>query len=498
MAQHDALYLLIKSLTGSEKRYFKLRTGKQTGHNEYVKLFDAIDKQNDFDEEKIKRTLKKEINPARFAGIKNYLFEIILDSLANFSTYNTPKYKLSILLQKIEMIKNKGLLVIGKDYIAKANAISSSFEMFNELIILNRIEYKASWKATENTSVHALLDEKLGDLSQKQHNLLLFEKLYRQFYTIAYVKQEKDKEKINSFFKNPLLNREEEALSFKAKTKFYQIYAIKASIEGDKQQTYLIMLKLLQNFEVSRGDEVESNPLEYAVLINNFLIAAIDANIYTNCETYLEKLQTLKTLKIQSDERNTLEYTYSANALSYYCKILDFGNAIKCIQKIDKDDLEKNSFIKESLRESVCIYIFRIFFILGDFKKALSYLNILINKRKRIYKDYYFLSRLLYLIANYELNNIDLLDSEIFSIERILKKENNNGMQFELIFIKYFKQINSAADKQEQQEIWETLKHRLLELSEKPELQKLNYFEFIPWIESKIQNKPLRVIMETL
>ena len=54
MVKKKNLFLLIKSLTKAEKRYFRLFAG-QTGSLNYIKLFDVIDNQVEYDEKQIKQ-----------------------------------------------------------------------------------------------------------------------------------------------------------------------------------------------------------------------------------------------------------------------------------------------------------------------------------------------------------------------------------------------------------------------------------------------------------
>ena len=51
----DPVFQLIKSLTKAEKRYFKLFATRQKSAEDakFIKLFDLIDKQKDYDEGKI-------------------------------------------------------------------------------------------------------------------------------------------------------------------------------------------------------------------------------------------------------------------------------------------------------------------------------------------------------------------------------------------------------------------------------------------------------------
>ncbi|MEX2336085.1 MAG: hypothetical protein WD555_02300, partial [Fulvivirga sp.] len=66
----DALFNLIKSLKKSEKRYFRIMVShdERNGGRKYIRLFDLIDEQPEFDEEGL---LKKdsEINPAQLSNL---------------------------------------------------------------------------------------------------------------------------------------------------------------------------------------------------------------------------------------------------------------------------------------------------------------------------------------------------------------------------------------------------------------------------------------------
>ena len=77
------LFHLIKSLSRNEKGYFKKYVSRHTlkGENNYVRLFDAIDRQKTYDEDKL---LRKESYIRQLPLLKNYLYQMILESLENF------------------------------------------------------------------------------------------------------------------------------------------------------------------------------------------------------------------------------------------------------------------------------------------------------------------------------------------------------------------------------------------------------------------------------
>jgi len=51
MKPSNELFDLIKSLSKSEKRFFKLQSSLQSGDKNYVRLFDCIDRMEEYDEE---------------------------------------------------------------------------------------------------------------------------------------------------------------------------------------------------------------------------------------------------------------------------------------------------------------------------------------------------------------------------------------------------------------------------------------------------------------
>src|SRR5688572_25646962 len=84
MVKKGNLFLLIKSLSKSEKRYFKLFADNGKSDSNYLQLFEAIDKQEEFDEDAIRKKFKGKAFTAQLHVAKIYLSELILKSLRNF------------------------------------------------------------------------------------------------------------------------------------------------------------------------------------------------------------------------------------------------------------------------------------------------------------------------------------------------------------------------------------------------------------------------------
>ena len=59
MRSSDYLFRLIKALSKGDRRNFKLFAQLQDGDKQYIKLFDAIDRQSEYDEEKLLKQFDK-------------------------------------------------------------------------------------------------------------------------------------------------------------------------------------------------------------------------------------------------------------------------------------------------------------------------------------------------------------------------------------------------------------------------------------------------------
>ena len=83
---NDELFQLIKSLDKTEKRLFKLYVKRIAGTDELktITLFDALDRMDEYDEEKLlhkNKSLKKQ----QLSNMKTYLYRQILSCLRQVS-----------------------------------------------------------------------------------------------------------------------------------------------------------------------------------------------------------------------------------------------------------------------------------------------------------------------------------------------------------------------------------------------------------------------------
>src|SRR5690606_11931358 len=120
----EDLFRLIKSLTKSEKRFFKISSNLQSGDKNYIKLFDAIDAQEEYNEDALKKQFASETFIKHLPSEKNYLYKLILRSLRQYYSENTVGAQLADFIQSIEILYLKALYPECSKMVKKAKKIA--------------------------------------------------------------------------------------------------------------------------------------------------------------------------------------------------------------------------------------------------------------------------------------------------------------------------------------------------------------------------------------
>ena len=109
MKPSNELFMLIKSLNKSEKRFFKLSSTIQAGDKNYLRIFDFVDKQEEYDEEALKVAFQNETFIKHLPSEKNHLYKLILKSLRSYYSEQSISSILKQEIKNIEILYAKAL-----------------------------------------------------------------------------------------------------------------------------------------------------------------------------------------------------------------------------------------------------------------------------------------------------------------------------------------------------------------------------------------------------
>jgi tetratricopeptide (TPR) repeat protein len=162
-------------------------------------------------------------------------------------------------------------------------------------------------------------------------------------------------------------------------------------------------------------------------------------------------------------------------------------------------------YIEEKLKEyeiyldrhRILIFYYKfasLYFGSGDYEHTIKYLNKIINWKMDLRTDLQCYSRLLHLIAHYELGNENLLEYLIKSVYRFMAKMENLSKVEEEIF--RFLRKSFKLDTSELKPEFPKLLARLKTYEKNRfETRAFVYLDIISWLESKIRNVPVQKII---
>ncbi|MDP4247688.1 MAG: hypothetical protein Q8932_17755, partial [Bacteroidota bacterium] len=148
-------------------------------------------------------------------------------------------------------------------------------------------------------------------------------------------------------------------------------------------------------------------------------------------------------------------------------------------------------------RHRILVFYYKIaclYFGSGDYGRTIDYLNKIINWRVDLRTDLQCYSRLLHLIAHYELGNFQLLEYLTKSVYRFMAKMGNLSLVEEEIFafIRKSFSLSAAQIRPEFEKLLEKL--RTYEKN-RFETRAFAYLDIISWLESKIRNIPVQDVI---
>jgi len=396
------------------------------------------------------------------------------------------------MLSNASILKEKGLHNRGNKLLHKAKKLAIECENFNILLeiydlILPELSRKEGLK---------IIHEK-GRVLKKLENLLAYREINfdMNFGKTKVARQKSAKQRL----KLPLLQKEELALSTRAKGLFHHIKSVCFFLIDDPKKSLEHLVKRKNHLD-SSPEFLKVNLSSYFSCINNSMVT------YTSLEQYEKVNGLLDELSLKLDDkrsftpniRSKIFRIYVIEKLDLLIKFGHFKEAIPFLSKIEQRiDQYKNQL---SVFRLSIIYtnISIIYFGLNNYKTALTWINKALDLPKGFDEiDFIVFTKLFNIIIHYELGNNEL----VLHLERSFNRYNKQiGRTFEaeIVLIKFFRITIPKIDNNEEKiAAFKKLKSELIEIFKAPQETKLlNYFDFISWIESKMQNRSFGEIIK--
>lgn len=486
------LFELIQSMSKSEKAAFKIYVRRSDSKSPmYLKLFDLLEKRNKYDEKKIIRLLK--IDPRRFPELKHYLYNLVLKSLNDFYSDQSVNYRLRDMLNIINILLERGLYEQCSKQIRKAKALALKFEKHSFLIELCDFELTV-FNATQYVGVDESRIMEINQQVEKSLKLLKLSNDYSIATDLAFFRTYRsggfrNKSEAGAIIRlyNKSVPKSELSLPFDTMLTYYSFLDRYYHDMRDYKKGYETMNKAIHLIEANPHQIVE-RPRSYAAAISNMINHLLHLRKFNEMPAYIKKLSEAKA----PNERVKAFILFKV--LSFEMQLcMQTGNFEKGALFVEQ--VENILSRKKALnaQTELLLYYYSVIICIGaeEYGRANYFLRkILDGNYSGIRVDVYCFAKILSLIVNFELNNRDYLEYAVKSVYRFLTKR-KRLYKFESIVLEFIhKKIPRIVSIPDRTDAFGKLREKLLKLRTDPfEKEAFNYFDFISWLDSKIEGR---------
>lgn len=487
MIPSEELHQLINSMNMSEKRYFKIYSSRHVigGKNNYIRLFDAISKQEDYDENGIKKYFEGETFIKHLPSEKNYLYNNVLDSLCFFYKEKTFLARYCNILIEIEILYNKGLFDQCKKLINRSKKEAYSLEKFSILLLILRWETLVYIKDEDEKNLYRNFDEELRILDIVRTQSAFMQLAFN--IQIQIDKGNVSRQLITESEKRlkKLYPLQKEKQSFWINYYYHSARGLLFSVKNNQQERFACYREIKRIMDEA-PQFIKDLPSIYHTNYNNLVTGMFVLRKYDVAEGLIRKQRSFLQLHgVKNQVVQKVNFLNTAeNELYLHYKLRNIKEGEKVVKRIEAE-VKK---IKPSF--STVLYDLLFFMAVTDllahnYSSALKWLNRILNAGQEVYyrKELQLNTRLLYLVTLFESNDW-LFENRLNATKRLLAQESAFKLQSHIFeALKLIFEDNPTTKNKEllRKKITEIRKYQ--KRSNEELMNKT--FDFLEWIENK-------------
>jgi len=497
----ESLFELIKALSKSEKRYFKLLSSRHTigEENNYVRLFDYIDKQTVYDEDAIFKEFKNEAFLHRFSITKKRLYDHILNALDAFHTASSIDAQLFNSMHSADILYSKSLYEQCSRVLRSAEKLAEKHEKFTLLLEIR----KKQKKLIENNGYTDIAAQDLVQVLEKDKQILEQLKQYNSFWKIksdlffqlSRKGKARSKEECKAFediIAELPANLSTKELAFETAYLYNHIMSAYSFAIGNMENSYVYLKANLNTFETREG-VIENNLNSYFSLLTNAIYVSEKLGYFNDSN---ELLKTLKSIsgRFEQTQNEDMQIKLFASSSSIELSLLthrgDYDQAEKLIPIVEQGLMNFGDKISSVRKAYIQFKLATIQLALGNYSAALKWINAILNESGLDEtEDILSYTQILDLLIHLEKKHDQLLPYALKNTQRFLKSR-NRLYSFEKVFLQFVSKRIKCKNDLDAEVLWEELYHDLSEIREDSfEGLALEYFDFISWAESKFKKR---------
>lgn len=497
MKRKESLFRLIKSLNKSEKRFFKIYSSRHVigNQNNYVQLFDAIDRQRVYQEGAILKKFEGAKFAKRLAVAKTYLYNLILKSMNVYHAQNSIEAQLRELLGNIAFLFDKRLLKQAQNQVIKAQKLAVDYEKRALLPEIIRWQKKIAaaqlFTDLDANAIREIYDNEQTVLLQLQNindYWLLQARLYFHQNRKGASSKADDLTNISKILQSPLLQAQQSDMPLESQLLRYKTFSTYYFMVRDFAKCYDYSKKLIALLE-SRPELLQLDAMQYVTSINNLLNMSGLLGKEAERSSYLSKLEEMihhKKWKKPENLQIKLFEAYYYQSILYCISQETYMEGLPLLQKVEEGLRKFKGKVNKIGEEMLCFYSFHIAFGAESYTQSRKWLEkITLHPTENIRKDIFTFAKILSLLVAYELQNPTYLQQTIRSVYAFLYRKTRT-YQFETLLLQFLRQLTSIHTEYGLEVHFQTLQVELEELTEDNfERKAFSYFDFRAWLAKK-------------
>mgnify|MGYP000221096452 CR=1 FL=1 len=493
--QNDALFVLVKSLSKSEKRQFNLYVGRLGGNVDakFFSLFKLLEKQKTYDEQQI--IANGIVTKLQLSNLKAHLYRQLLISLRLNPSHQNIRVQIREQLDFATVLYQKGLYKQSLKILEKAKTMAIDNEEKNiayEIVELEKVietQYitrSISTRADElsleakELSIQNVITSKLSNLSLQLYGILL---------KTGPARNDKELKKIYSYFEDRLPKYDINKLGFREKLWLYKAYVWKSFLTQDFLMCYKYAHKWMELFK-ENPKLISTHPVFY-LKGKNYLLESLfflKQRVKFKKElNFFEKEIKEQSILLNSNTELLIFQYKSANQLHLHFMQGTFKEGEYLVKEIEQKITNYKSLLDHHHIVVLYYKIACLYFGMGENRLCIQYLTKIIDsKNLRAGEDLQCFARILNLIAHYECGMDYHLEKQFKETYKfLLKMENLQAVQKEFIVsIRALSDVYPHEIKRE----FKKIHARLQKFEHHPfEKRAFLYLDILSWLESKIE-----------
>lgn len=495
MKSSDDLFSLVTSLTSAEKRYFKVFSSMHVigERNNYVRLFDAINKMEEYDEDSLREQFRGEKFVEHLSSEKVHLSRLILRSLRAYRDGNTIARQLATQIEEAEILTEKHLFSQAVKILRKVEKTAWEYEEFPillRLLNLSRLHIHDMQSTQAQERIREVV-EKTDDVLRRLHNQMEFQNLYDLVFALARRNlTDSDQAAAADIFANPLLEHEDRALSFEARLRFNSILAIRCQMQGDYDGNFACRKRIIELWK-EHSHRLKEEPLRFIRASSNFVNSCIHLKRYEELPAVIASLRSLGSAVPHAELEPGQNIYYLELLYSLNTGQLERGVALapEIARWLDIHANKTNRARLLALYYNLAV----IHFLAERYEQALDWLYRIFNDTKTDSRqDIQCFIRLLLPVVHFELEHYDLLESRYRAAHYYLTQRQKCGA-VEKAVLDFLKRLPSHSSDVEFVHSCSDLRDTLQQLtaSDPQTARTLGIQELSYWLESKISGRPM-------